>query len=210
MKPTVAVITPTYKRSLDIVERCIRTVQWQNYGIDNIVHFIGHDGPSEEPLLIPTLIKKYNWKNIEYYELPTNTNTYGAGVRQFFLEKEVIPRGIKYVTHVDDDNVIYPEFIKTHVDCLEQSDKDFSICKILHLGPVPAKFGRPPVVLDGVPPVFCNIDTLQIMAKSDAMYKCGWIQKTGREGYCNDGYTYEKLGKEASWIDIPKILGVHI
>ena len=85
MKPLVAVITPTYNRDLAIVERCIRTVQWQDYGIDNIIHFIGHDGPSTDPHSIPSLIKSNNWKNEEYKELPTNTKTFGASVRQYFL-----------------------------------------------------------------------------------------------------------------------------
>lgn len=211
MKSKVAILTPTYKRSIDVIDRCIRTVQYQSYGIDNITHFICHDGPDiEQQKIFKDYFENNPWiKNTVYIQLDTFTGTYGAGVRQHLLDSEVND-SYSYVVHLDDDNILYPEFVAEHVKTLQDNpDKHFSICNVLHCGPLPEHFGNVPAIVTGVPPVYRNIDTLQIMARVNAMKKCGWIQKTGIDGYCNDGYTYEKLGKMFDWIHIPKILAVH-
>lgn len=211
-KPRVAILTPTFKRSIEILDRCIRTVQYQTYGIDNITHFICHDGPDiEQQKIFKEYFAKNSWiKNTVYIQLDAFTGTYGAGVRQYLLDAEVNDT-YSYVLHLDDDNVIFPEFVETHVNCLEGNpNKHFSICQILHLGPLPSNLGRPPAIIDGIPPVYRNIDTLQVMIRAKSMKGCGWIQKTGIDGYCNDGYTYEKLGKMFEWIAVPKLLAVHI
>jgi len=211
-KPVVAVLTPTYKRSIDILDRCIRTIQYQTYGIDNIVHFICHDGPNiDQQKIFESYLDNNRWiQNTVYIQLNERTGTYGAGVRQYLLDKEVDDR-FNYILHLDDDNVIFPEFIENHITALEKEPQaQFSICQILHLGPLPANLGQPPALLNGIPPKFRNIDTLQIVVRAKAMKECGWVQKTGTEGYCNDGYTYENLGKMFPWIEIPKLLAVHI
>jgi len=205
--PKVAVITSTYKRPSDIIDRCIRSVQWQTYGIDNIIHYICHDGCSD------TVDYDYTkWKNVLYTETPEVTCNYGAGVRQYILDTYIKnSEDIKYILHLDDDNILFPEFIKTHIDVLEANkDADFSICEIIHLGPLPSHLGRPPQVITGIPPVYQNIDTLQVVARKEAMMECGWTQNSGIKGYCNDGSTFEKLGKMFKWTSISKLLAVHI
>lgn len=210
MKSKVAILTPTYKRSIGVLDTCIRTVQYQTYGIDNISHFICHDGIDlAKEIEFNNYTKQNNWNNIKYIQLEKNTNNFGAGVRQYLLDN-FITSDFDYVVHLDDDNILYPDFVMEHVKILQDNpDKHFSICNILHCGPLPEHFGNVPAIVTGVPPVYRNIDTLQIMVKVNSMKKCGWIQKTGIDGYCNDGYTYEKLGKMFSWIHIPKILAVH-
>ena len=206
LKPKVAVITSTYKRPLDIVDRCIRSVQWQTYGIENIVHYICHDGPSEN------LLEHQEWNNVIYTEVPYNTNSYGAGVRQYVLDHYIKSRAdIDYVVHLDDDNLLFPDFIESHVSILESNlEAHFSICKILHLGPLPGHLGKPPQILNGTPPVFQNIDTLQVMVRVPSMIACGWTQHQGKAGYCNDGYTYDRLGKLFKWVELPKLLAIHL
>jgi len=211
-KPMVAVLTPTFKRSIDVLDRCIRTVQYQTYGINSSVHFICHDGLDiEQQDIFDEYQSNNKWiQNVVYLQLNKHTGTYGAGVRQHLLNTEVTDK-FKYILHLDDDNVIFPEFLETHVNVLEKNlQAQFSICQILHLGPLPANLGQPPALMDGIPPKFRNIDTLQIVVRAKAMKECGWVQKTGTEGYCNDGYTYENLGKMFPWIEIPKLLAVHI
>ena len=78
------------------------------------------------------------------------------------------------------------------------------------MGPLPSKLGNPPQIINGTPPVFQNIDTLQIMVKTSAMQTCGWTQNRGKQGYCNDGYTYERLGLMFKWIELPRLLAVHL
>ena len=202
----VAVITPTYKRDAKVLDRCIRSVAWQSY--PEIKHYICHDGAWEEDDKLTALRKEYslvvNWMNTS-----ERTNTYGAGVRQYVMDN--LPEDIDYIVHLDDDNVIFPDFVKEHVDCLEKHPEvDFSICKISHNGPLPAHMGEAPKILTGVPPVFRNIDTLQIMVRAKAMRECGWTQFTGQQGYCNDGYTYQRLGEMFRWVELPKLLAIHI
>ena len=205
-KPKVAIITSTYNRASKIIDRCVRTVQYQTYGIENIIHYVCHDGPGD------IAYDFSQWKNVMYTETPEITCNYGAGVRQYILDKYLRDStDIEYILHLDDDNVIFPEFIETHVNVLEQNpDKHFSICKILHLGPLPAHLGMPPQIITGIPPVFRNIDTLQIVVRKKAMLECSWTQHHGSAAYCNDGYTYEKLGKMFKWVSVPELLAVHI
>lgn len=209
IQPLVAVITPTFNRPLEFLDRCIRSVQWQTYGINQIKHFICHDGPNPNKESFKEYLSSNNWHNIFYSEMDFNTNTYGASVRQHILD--VYTEDVKYVVHLDDDNLLFPEFIQEHVKILEQNeDAKFSICKIIHTGPLPSKLGPAPQIISGTPPVFQNIDTLQVMVNKDAMKLCGWTQNKGKLGYCNDGYTYERLGTLYKWIELPKILAIHL
>ena len=205
MTPRVAIITPTYKRDSKTLHRCIRSVLWQSYA--NIAHYVCHDGPWLEDEAVELLREEYqlvNWINT-----PARTNSYGAGVRQFVMDN--LPEDIDYIVHMDDDNVIFPDFVETHVICLENHpEADFSICKISHNGPLPTHMGTAPKILTGLPPVFKNIDTLQIMVRTKAMKSCGWSQYTGEQGYCNDGYTYQRLGEMFRWVELPKLLAIHI
>jgi glycosyltransferase involved in cell wall biosynthesis len=204
MNPLVAVITPTYNRDAKTIERCIKSVQWQTYM--PVEHYICHDGPwAEDPAV--DLLK--STVPVVWMNTPERTNTYGAGVRQYVMEQ--LPPGVKYIVHLDDDNLLFPNFIEEHVQCLEaHTEVDFSICKIVHNGPLPTHMGEAPKIITGVPPVFRNIDTLQIMVRVEAMKACGWTQYTGQQGYCNDGHTYQRLGEMFRWIELPKLLAVHI
>lgn len=204
MKPRVAVITPTYNRDAKTLHRCIKSVEWQTYG--QIKHYICHDGPWLPDEATDALKKTYG--DVVWWNTPNRTNSYGAGVRQYVLDQI---RDFDYLVHFDDDNVIFPDFVEEHVNCLEKHpEADFSICKIAHNGPLPAHMGQAPKIISGIPPVFKNIDTLQVVVRAKAMRACGWSQYTGAQGYCNDGYTYQKLGEMFRWIELPKLLAIHI
>ena len=204
MEPSVAVITPTYKRDGKTLHRCIRTVQWQSY--PRVRHYICHDGPWSENKEVKALQAEY--EDVVWWNTSERTNSYGAGVRQYVLDKI---RDFDYLVHLDDDNVIFPDFIEEHVECLEENkDKAFSVCRIVHNGPLPSHMGEAPKIITGVPPVFRNIDTLQVVVRADAMRACGWSQYTGEQGYCNDGYTYQRLGEMFPWVELPKLLAIHI
>ena len=205
MTPEVAIITPTYKRSSKTLHRCIRSVLWQSYS--KTAHYICHDGPWLEDEAVDLLKDEYT--SVSWMNTPARTNTYGAGVRQYVLDQ--LPENIKYVIHLDDDNILFPEFVEEHINCLEHHPEvDFSICRISHNGPLPAHLGEAPKILSGIPPVFQHIDTLQIMVRVKAMRECGWTQFQGDQGYYNDGYTYQRLGELFRWVELPKLLAIHI
>lgn len=207
--PAVAVITPTWKRDLSIIDRCIRSVKSQSYN-GKIIHLICSDG-EEEPA-VKDLVNSYKDVRTQYHCVVESTNSYGGGVRHWILENFVKDASfISYVCHVDDDNVIFPHYIEAHVNALENAkDCQFSICKIVHLGPLPSHLGNAPQVINGIPPVFQNIDTLQVMVRKEAMVQCGWDHFSGEKGYYNDGYTYDRLGKMFKWIEVPELLAIHI
>lgn len=200
----VAIITPTYKRSGSVLDNCIRSVQWQTHS--NLEHYICHDGPWEDT---EDILKLKENNKVVWLNTPERTNTYGAGVRQYVLNQ--LDESIDYVVHLDDDNLIFPNFVEEHVKCLDKNPEvDFSICKILHNGPLPFHMGEPPKIISGIPPVFRNIDTLQVMVRIKAIQACGWTQYEGMQGYCNDGYTYQRLGEMFRWEQIPKLLAIHL
>lgn len=212
--PDVYIITPTYRRDVRTLERCIACVRAQVYE-GRIYHIICSDGgPETEPAFLQEQATKKplteDGRFLQYCWTTEHTNSWGAGVRQFVLNNITATEGV-YVAHVDDDNVIFPHYVKEQVLALEaHKECGFSICQIIHDGPLPDHLGRPPAIITGIPPRLQNIDTLQVMARIEAMRECGWICNTGSMGYLNDGTTYEKLGKMFKYVEVPNILGVHL
>ena len=82
----------------------------------------------------------------------------------------------------------------------------WAICRIVHCGPLHPRFGLPPAVLTGVPPVTANIDTLQVVVRTQAMRESGWVL----HGYLSDGATYEKLSRVYPWVQVDEVLGIHL
>jgi glycosyltransferase involved in cell wall biosynthesis len=201
----VAIITPTYKRDLKTLERSVRSVLWQGY--TDFTHFVCHDGPWEDSEELAAFKEKYS--SVVWMNTPERSNTYGASVRQHVLDQ--LDESFDYVVHFDDDNLLFPEFLEEHVKCLDSHPEvDFTICKILHNGPLPFHMGEAPKIISGIPPVFRNIDTLQVMVRVKAILACGWTQHEGMQGYCNDGYTYQRLGEMFRWEQVPKLLAIHL
>ena len=214
-KPTIAIITSTWNRDISIIERCVRTIQAQSYGIENILHFICSDGPEEIKITNFINIHKEEFINTFYCCSGENTNSWGAGPRQWVLDNILTEDSfgihVKYVCFIDDDNIIFPDYIQSNIELLEENpDKVFSICNIIHCGPLPDHLGIPPKIITGIPPVYRNIDTLQVVCKLDEMKQCSWTSNSGISGYFNDGETYDRLGKMFSWIHNDKLLGIHI
>jgi hypothetical protein len=115
----------------------------------------------------------------------------------------------KYLCFYDDDNIILPTYLEELSKALDENKgAAFAICQIVHMGPLQKFVATPPAVLTGVPPKLYHIDTLQVMVRTGAIQGVGWDQSQG--GFYGDGTTYEILGKRYQWIEVPKILGVHI
>jgi len=200
--PTVSVLTPTWNRGIKMLNRCMTCVNWQTFS--DWEHVIVSDGP--DPVLREyfSVTSKKEPKRT-FHELEENHADYGASVRKLAMPWL---KG-KYFAFLDDDNIMFPEFLEEMVGALEGTGPEvgFAVCQIVHLGPLLAWVGQPPQILSGWPIVVGGIDTLQVVVKREAIEKVGWVAE---KGFYSDGYTYEALSKEFRHIRIEKVLGVHI
>ena len=201
-KPTISILTPTWNRGIKMLSRCMACVNWQTF--QDWEHVIVSDGP-DEVLREYFAVKSKDEIRRHFYELEENHADYGASVRKLAMP---LLNG-KYIAFLDDDNVIFPEFLEEMVGALEGTGPEvgFAVCQIVHMGPLQAWVGRPPQILQGWPIVVGGIDTLQVVVKKEAIEKIGWVSEGG---FFSDGYTYEALSKEFRHIRVEKILGIHI
>lgn len=196
----VSVITPTWNRPLEILERCIRSVEYQTH--TNWEHIICSDGPNP---VLEKYLQERNSSKLRYIHLSEHSNDFGNTPRQFSLQ---YTNG-NFIVFLDDDNLIYPHFFEKMLAPLSDTkiETGFAVCKILHLGPLPKHLGNPPKVLSGIPVRVKNIDSLQVMVKKRALFKIGgWDQKSG---YFADGYTFQRLAEKFSYVTVDQILGIH-
>lgn len=194
----VSIITPTWHRSPDeVVSRCIASVRAQTFG--DFEHIVCSDGETE-----PRIAALCAEGRTRYAVATKHHGGYGAGVRQ---EVMADVRG-KYVCFLDDDNMIFPRYLERMVAALEAASagERFAVCGILHMGPLPAALGSPPLVLPGFP-LPGQIDTMQAMVEADAMREVGWVDP---ESYLSDGLTFAALGSRYPWVRLDECLGVHL
>lgn len=196
---SITIITPTYKRSENILLRCIKSVDSQIY--QDFKHIIMIDDINLEDHISSEFINSHTSEKRKFIPLGYRSNNYGNDPRQKCIEMT----DTDFIVFLDDDNIIFPNYLSELIKGVKHFD--IGICKIVHLGPLPVALWPPPKIIDGNPPVLQNIDTLQIIVKTDVMKKEGWeIDK----GYLADGYTLEKLCKRNSYTFINEILGIHM
>ena len=210
MNPLVTIITPTFQNQEAAgFQRMLASVQTQTYF--NWQHIVCSDGGLEQN--IAGLVGG-DYRH-QYTCTSKHFGGYGAGVRQEMMDRA---SGVldgsgnqieltKYFVFLDDDNILLPDYLEKMVNALESDkDKAFSICKILHFGPLRPDVGIAPMYLPGNPKVG-EIDTLQVMVRAEAIRQVGWIKP---EDYCSDGYTYEELAKRFNYVRVDECLGVHL
>jgi glycosyltransferase involved in cell wall biosynthesis len=199
--PLVSVITPTYRRDLNVVRRCLDCMKLQS--IPSWEQFVCSDGEKEP--YVESLIQSMGDSRIQYHFTEgKKPGDFGNTVRSEMLKKA---RG-KYVLFFDDDNLILPDYLQDMISALEGTDNDFAVCNIMHFGPLmESEVGKPPKVLTGNPVKLYHIDPLQVLVKRETMQKVGWDTEVG---YLSDGVTLEKLGKDYKHVRVEKVLGVHL
>lgn len=195
----ISILTPTFNRAPHIVKRCLYSVrsqintQWEQ--------LVCSDGVCE-PEIQDMMKKDFDSRQI-YSFSDRKLGHYGAGVRDYLMK---YCRG-KYICCLDDDNILFPDYLQEMSKALDANpDAGFAISRTLYLGELARHIGVAPKILTGIPPVLQNIDTIQVMVRKEVMLESGWIL----EGYLSDGYTYQKLGEMYKWIEVPKLLSVHM
>jgi glycosyltransferase involved in cell wall biosynthesis len=193
----VTIITPTYKASPFTLQRCLNSVQRQT--VKDFTHIICSDGESEPDVL--RVVLGYNDQRLHYKWTNTHHGDYGHSIRQVLLPEITS----KYLMFLDDDNFIFPYYLESMLDSLAKYPQGrFTICGLLHYGPLLAELGEPPVVLYGEPKVG-YIDTLQVLMETALLQEVGWVAND----YAADGWTYEAMAKVAKFSRVPEVLGVH-
>lgn len=195
----VSVITPTYKRDLDIIRRSINCLQLQR--VSNWEQLICSNG-IEEPE-VRNMVQEINDDRVVYSHCEAPEGDFGNYARKAMLNEA---RG-KYVMFFDDDNIILPDFFTIMVSALEDSGADYAVAQVMHFGPLnEAVAGKPPVVLDGRQIELFHIDPLQFLVRREVMQEIGWDTANG---YISDGITLQKLNGRPM-VQVPMVLGVHV
>ncbi len=196
---TITILTPTLNRPLPALERCFASVNQQT--LADWAHWVCSDGRHEPP--VEDLVRRGHDHRRRYLHLPQLGGHYGAGVRAALTPEVRSP----YVAFLDDDNLLFPKFCERMVAALEASPAaGFAVCQIVHAGPLHPRFGPPPAILRGIPPVTGNIDTLQVVARSEGMRQRGWVLA----GYGSDGATYQRLAQAFLWVEVDEVLAIHL
>lgn len=199
-KVDISIITPTFNRPLEIIQRNIDSVKSQTF--TNYEHIICSDGYDER---VKDLVEKQNDSRIHYFS-KNKTGEYGNYIRQSCLNAA---HG-EYVVFLDDDNIIFSNYLQVmHNNLVNTSEEiGFAICDIVHNGPLIKSLGKPPVILKGEPVKVQYIDTLQVMCKKEALLSVGGWNII--KNYYADGYTFERLNKYYKYVKVREVLGLHI
>lgn len=200
--PIITVITPTWKRDVSIIKRCIDCMCLQTF--EKWEHLICSNGPEEKD--VKALVESLNDPRIKYKFLggERSDTDFGNSARKHMIEEA----SGQYITFFDDDNLILPEYLQRMIEALRESKKDFAICNIMHFGPLnEAVAGKPPTILRGEPVKLHHVDPLQIMVKADVMKEVGWDTSVG---YLSDGVTLEKLGDGHEHVKVKELLAIHM
>ena len=200
-QPLVTIITPTFNRDPRIVSRCLDCVSLQT--VKEIEHLVCSDGKPESQ--IASLVGSLGDMRVSYHNTSVKKpGDFGNTVRSEMLGRA---RG-KYILFLDDDNLILPDYLERMISAIEDSGKDFAVCRVVHFGPLKEdEVGRPPQVLTGIPVRLHHVDTLQVLVKREVMQRVGWnVEK----GYLADGYTLQKLASEAEYVEVVQVLGFHM
>ena len=103
-----------------------------------------------------------------------------------------------YYIQFNIDNQFEPHAFETIKNKIEDTESGIIIFTVRHYK---AAGGQP---FRGIPPVNCNIDVMQLVAHKDIWADTGfWYRYEGT----SDGFIYEKMCSENSWVNIEECLG---
>jgi glycosyltransferase involved in cell wall biosynthesis len=201
-EPKVTVITPTYRRDLKVLFRCLSCMKLQTEtSWEQVVCSDGGEEPETR-----RVVESFGDPRARYaFTEEKKAGDFGNTVRREMLKEA---KG-KYVLFFDDDNIILPHYLERMVRALEENPEvGFAACRVMHFGPLnEVVAGKPPKVLEGDLVALYHVDPLQVLVRREAMLKVGWDTEVG---YLSDGVTLERLGKEFKHVRVDEVLGVHV
>lgn len=196
----VYVITPTYNRT-DLLFRMLRSLERQTY-TDAITVLICHDGANRE---LRQQLASYTSRLSIVYDEIEHEGLVGGRPRKHLIDNHLPDDG--YVVFIDDDNVVYPNYIQRMLNAVQ--GKELAFCQIEHVQfnriiPMQEHLGRI---------VFEDIDSLNVImsTRRAKMFSNLWIQNPEEpinHDYkfiraCSENVASDKIGT----VDV--VLGIH-
>ena len=167
----------------------------------NFEVLVYHDGPTSRPL--PDL-SQFSFTH-RYKATKKRYNDWGHSLRDLGIREA---KG-EYIVHFNPDNILYPKALEALSNC----ERDILISPVvlegtLRIGPYIQRTGEDKhrCFLDGYPPIFHNIDCMQlVMKRSLWLSKGGWYNKEEQ----SDGKMYEEFCKEYHPEYCSEVIGVN-
>jgi glycosyltransferase involved in cell wall biosynthesis len=198
---SVTIVTPTARRPEAVLKRLLDCVDGQTY--KQWHHVVIVDDDTFDGYVSEEIMEDYAGFHRTFVTLGYRSNDSGNTPRQTCIERV----DTDFIVFVDDDNVIFPNYLASFMAAFQRSpESSVALCRIIHLGPLPAHLCPPPKVLDGNPPIVQNVDTLQLCVRSAAMKAVTWLNA----GYMADGHTIQRLASLYPFVLVHEILGVHM
>lgn len=121
-RPLVSVVIPTFSRPT-FLKRCIDSVLNQTYSNVEIIVVDDNNPETKERIETEKVMNEYKYnKQVIYLQHENNRN--GSAARNTGWKRA---KG-KYITYLDDDDVIAPTKIEKQVKCLEALDDSWGAC----------------------------------------------------------------------------------
>lgn len=142
---------------------------------------------------------------------PERMNNWGHSGRDMAMRQA----SGEYFIQFNIDNIFYPEAFEKIKNKFDQTDRKIIIFQIMHwkwlhhlksrngLTPV-NKSNRAEALFRGIPPVFCNIDCMQLVAHRDIWEEMNYWYDTDIN---SDGIIYEEMCKRYAWEELDECLG---
>lgn len=193
-RPLVSVVTPTWRRHDELLERCIPSVAAQTYGA--IEHIVVSDGPDDvlhRRLIEATRLGKYH--HLRYLELAEHDDTarWGHHARLAGIKAA---RG-EIISYLDDDNSWRPNHLTSLVSALQDNPQaDFAYPRtLMHV------YGN---VYDigADPPSYGQIDTSGIVHRVELLRKATWEPSLPSIDW---DLVHRWMGMGAKWVYVPEI-----
>jgi glycosyltransferase involved in cell wall biosynthesis len=180
--PRVSVVTPTWQRRGLLLERCIPSVQAQEYQ-GSVEHVIVSDGPD------PTLPPLGGMVMLREHEPGRNRGLRARDYGTQLADGDVI-------AYLDDDNAWRPRHLAVLVRALLDSDADFAYSRAM------CSDGTFGYSIGISPPTYAQIDTSLIVHRRELLGKARW-QESDEPADWN--IVRRWLGVGAKWAFVPEI-----
>lgn len=192
-KPKFSIIAVDYDGHVprEGMDRGLRSLANQTFKDFELI--IVHDGPKQKPYKDETDLSIFPSPPL-LLEHTERVNDWGHTGRDSGMRQA---KG-DYILHFNIDNILYPDCLKIISDKIDETASPIVIFTIKHY-----KINGGTQPFSGLPPVWCNIDALQLVAKREIWEEMNyWYDRHET----SDGRIYEQMCKRYPYVHIGEVL----